>query len=114
MFTAASLIGWFEIFGIILCQDIAVGSVNSNQVPAKIFTMMGAYNPTAGAHLVACPALVIAAEQDSLVEIGLVKAMAERMPQAEFRSLDCNHFAPYIGDMFEQNIKLQLEFLARL
>jgi len=85
-----------------------------NQVPAKIFSMMGAYNPTAVAHLVNCPALVVAADQDSLVDAGLVKVMAERMPKGEFKSLDCNHFAPYVGEMFEQNVKLQLEFLARL
>lgn len=89
-------------------------AVFANQVPARIFTMMGLYNPTALADKVSCPALVIAAEQDSLIDIAWVKTMAARMPLGEFKQLPCNHFAPYAGEMFEQNIALQLKFLEQL
>lgn len=87
------------------------GKSFANQVPAKIIGLMANYNPTAVADQVKCPALVIAAVDDSLIAVEQVAAMAERMPRGTFKTLDCNHFAPYRGDMFEQNIALQIEFL---
>jgi pimeloyl-ACP methyl ester carboxylesterase len=86
----------------------------ANQVPAGIFAQMGAYNPTALAHRVNCPALVIAAEQDSLINVEWVRTMADCMPRGQCKLLNCNHFAPYVGEMFEQNIGLQLAFLDQL
>lgn len=83
----------------------------ANQVPAKIFGMMADYNPTAMADQVNCPALVIAAVDDSLIAVEQVAAMADRMPHGIFKTLACNHFAPYRGEMFEKNIALQIEFL---
>ncbi len=86
----------------------------ANQVPAKILGMMADYDPNAVAGQVACPALVIAAVDDSLVPLERVEAMARRIPKATCRTLACNHFAPYKGDMFEKNIALQIEFLTQL
>ena len=86
----------------------------ANQVPAKIFGMMAGYNPTAIADQVQCPALVIAGVDDSLVAVERVAAMAQRMPKGLFKTLKCNHFAPYKGDMFEQNIRLQIDFLKQV
>jgi pimeloyl-ACP methyl ester carboxylesterase len=83
----------------------------ANQVPAKIFGMMANYDPTAVADQVKCPALVIAGVDDSLIAVEQVAAMADRMPLGIFKTLDCNHFAPYKGEMFETNITLQIEFL---
>ncbi len=86
----------------------------ANQVPAGVFAMMGSYNPTALADQVKCPALVIAAEHDSLIDVEWVRTMASRMPLGQFKQLGCNHFAPYRGEWFEQNISLQLAFLDQL
>lgn len=86
----------------------------ANRVPAKCLGMMAAYDPTSLAHRVACPALVIGGADDSLIPIEWVEAMTERMPRAVFERLACNHFAPYKGAMFEQNIALQIAFLEDL
>ena len=86
----------------------------ANQVPAKILSMMASYNPTAVADQVQCPALVIAGEEDSLVAADDISAMAKKMPQGIFKRLDCNHFAPYKGEMFEKNIAMQIEFLKQI
>jgi pimeloyl-ACP methyl ester carboxylesterase len=86
----------------------------ANQVPAKIFSMMASYNPTAVADQVQCPALVIAGKEDSLVAAEDISAMAKKMPKGIFKLLDCNHFAPYKGEMFEKNIAMQIEFLRQV
>lgn len=83
----------------------------TNKVPARILGMMGSYNPTSVADQVTCPALIVAAEHDSLIPLELPKTMAERIPKGVFKSLDSNHFEPYRGEAFEKNIGLQIEFL---
>lgn len=87
------------------------GSNYTNLVPARILGIMGSYNPTSVADQVQCPALIVAAEHDSLIPVELPKHMAEKIPKGIFKSLNANHFAPYTGDAFEENIGLQIEFL---
>lgn len=84
-----------------------------NRVPARIALQIPFYNPARSAARVQCPALVIAGLNDSLIPVASVRAMAERMPRGEYVELPCNHFEPYSGDAFEQNIALQLDFLQR-
>lgn len=43
-----------------------------NQVPAKVLLMVPFYSPTSAAKQITCPALIIAANQDSLVPINAV------------------------------------------
>lgn len=108
--------GSFAVMNTEECMDgylalVPEGKTFANQIPAKLLGMMGSYNPTSVADQVKCPALVIAGEHDSLIPMQLVKNMAERMPKGIFKSLNANHFAPYKGEVFEENIALQIEFL---
>jgi hypothetical protein len=65
------------------------------------------YSPIRHAHKVKAPTLVIAGRTDSVTPA----TAAQRIPNGRFELLDSNHFQPYIGDMFEKNIALQLAFL---
>jgi pimeloyl-ACP methyl ester carboxylesterase len=82
-----------------------------NRVPARIALQIPFYSPARAAARVQCPALVIAGLNDSLIPVESVRAMAGRMPRGTCVELPCNHFEPYSGEAFEQNIALQLEFL---
>ena len=84
-----------------------------NRVPARIALQMPIYNPAWRAGSVRCPALVVAGRDDSLIPARSVRAMAERMALGEYRELPVGHFEPYVGEVFEQNIALQLDFLSR-
>ena len=84
-----------------------------NRVPARIALQIPFYSPARSAAKVQCPALVIAGRHDSLIPVSSVKTMAGRIPRGEYVELPCNHFEPYRGEPFEQNIALQLAFLRR-
>ncbi|MDH5737517.1 MAG: lysophospholipase [Gammaproteobacteria bacterium] len=83
----------------------------ANETPAAIYGLIQNYNPSALADRVLCPALVIAGEHDSLIPVAKVREMAGRIPKSTFRSLNTNHFEPYTGQAFEDNIRLQIDFL---
>ncbi|MBW2295177.1 MAG: alpha/beta fold hydrolase [Deltaproteobacteria bacterium] len=92
---------------------IPEGEIFHNQTPAKALIKLARYDPLAVAGKVTCPALVIAAEEDSLIPVEQARSMSSRLPRGEFHTLRCNHFAPYRGEWFDANIRLQLEFLAK-
>jgi len=82
-----------------------------NRVPARINLQFPFYNPIFNAHKVQCPALILAGSGDSLIPSTMVKAMAERMPMGEYCEINANHFEPYVDEIFEENIAIQLAFL---
>ena len=84
-----------------------------NATPARIFLTLVLYRPIRWAGRVKCPALVIAGENDSLIPIEGVKKAAAKMKQPEFISLPLDHFAPYLGEPFNQVSKKQLDFLKK-
>ncbi len=82
-----------------------------NAVPARIALQLPFYNPLYKAQKIRCPALILAATEDSLIPYGLVKTMADRIPLGQFATLEANHFTPYFDNDFEINIGHQLTFL---
>lgn len=84
-----------------------------NRVPARIALQIPFYSPARSAGKVRCPALVIAGLNDSLIPAASVRSMAERIDLGQYVELPCNHFEPYTGQAFENNIALQLGFLRR-
>jgi uncharacterized protein len=92
---------------------IPEGKAFHNQTPAKALIKLASYDPLAFADRVTCPALVIAAEEDSLIPVEQARLMSSKLPKGEFCTLRCNHFAPYRGRCFETNIRLQLDFLGK-
>ena len=82
-----------------------------NGVPARVSLQIPFYNPILSAHKVTCPSLIVAAVNDSLIPASMVKSMADRIKNSEYCELDANHFEPYVGDHFEENIGVQIGFL---
>ncbi|HYW05215.1 MAG TPA: alpha/beta fold hydrolase [Gammaproteobacteria bacterium] len=89
------------------------GSRWDNGCPARIFFTFPLYRPVRYAPRVRCPALVVLAEQDSLIPAAAVRAAAAKMPRAETVALPCGHFDAYTGPMFERAAGAETDFLVR-
>ncbi|MFZ5596944.1 MAG: alpha/beta hydrolase [Bacillota bacterium] len=81
--------------------------------PARLMLYLMTYFPNTRAGKVKCPALVIAGERDSLIPFEFVKKTVTKMPHAEFVSLPCGHFDPYVGDTFEVVSNHEAEFFKK-
>jgi len=68
------------------------------------------YSPASVAKKITCPALIIAAKQDSLVPVNDVIKTAKAIKNSQFELLECNHFQPY-NDFFEQAVTRHLSFI---
>lgn len=83
----------------------------NNFCPANIVFTLGLYRPIGYAKKVACPALVIGAERDTLFPPDGPRKMADRMKKATYISLPVNHFDPYVGEPFDKLVKVMSDFL---
>ncbi len=81
-----------------------------NQCPARILLTMSFYRPMNAAKKVACPALVVLAEKDSLIDRGAVEKTAASMPNATLLRLPVGHFDVYSGPVFDQVAAAQTRF----
>lgn len=84
-----------------------------NKMPSRAFAVIPLYNPALKAKKIKAPVLMVATKKDSLIPYGAMKSCAEKIPDCKLISLDCNHFAPYTGDMFLQHIDAQVDFLKK-
>jgi len=82
-----------------------------NKCPARIILKFALYRPITSAHKVQCPALVMLAENDSLVDAGAVEKTANKMPNSTLVKYPFGHFDIYNGEGFTDAIKKQTEFL---
>jgi len=84
-----------------------------NEVPARILLMISAYRPIMYARRIKCPVLIVYAKNDSLIPAKSVEKMGSMVPDAEVIGLDAGHFEVYTGELFNQVVERQAEFLAR-
>jgi pimeloyl-ACP methyl ester carboxylesterase len=84
-----------------------------NEVPARICMTITMYRPIMYARKITCPVLVIYAQKDSLIAARVVEKTASRIRNAEVVSLPVSHFEVYTGELFEQLVERQAQFLAR-
>jgi len=84
-----------------------------NKVCAKVLLMVPLYSPLLKATKVRCPALVVAAEKDSLIPVKAVRWTAGRLKKGELLVLQCNHFEPYYGEWFEKIVAAETAFLLK-
>jgi alpha-beta hydrolase superfamily lysophospholipase len=84
-----------------------------NAVPARIGLHIPFYSPLSRAPHVQCPSLIIAAHNDSLIPVAAVKMLADKIPGADYRELDTDHFQPYVEPAFADNLAIQQDFLAK-
>jgi pimeloyl-ACP methyl ester carboxylesterase len=84
-----------------------------NRVLSRSFLYVPMYSPRNSARKITAPTLIIGASRDSVVPVRAAWRASRRIPSAEFKLLDADHFQPYFGELFEQNAALQLDFLNR-
>jgi len=110
-------------FGMMSTPDALTGMLNllgtegakayekDNFCPANIAITLTFYRPIRYAAKVACPALVIGAEKDSLFPPDGPRKAAKRMKKATYISLPMGHFEPYVGEPFEKLVVQMGDFL---
>ena len=89
------------------------GSSWENKCPARIIFTMSAYRPITYAKHVKCPALILMAEQDSLIKPKSVEKTASRIKNATLVRLPYNHFSVYREEAFDHVLKIETDFLTR-
>lgn len=111
MSTPDALSGMMMVMGIFDEQEYE----KHNFCPANIAFTLTFYRPVRHVAKIACPALVIGAEKDSLFPPDGPRKTAERMRCATYISLPMTHFEPYVGEPFEKLVVQMADFLeARL
>jgi pimeloyl-ACP methyl ester carboxylesterase len=84
-----------------------------NRCPARIVVTTLLYRPASSVAGIRCPALIMAAEHDSIVSLRSVERAANRIPQASTIVLPLGHFDIYTGKAFEAAVEMQADFLER-
>ena len=84
-----------------------------NECPARVFLAAPFYRPISYADRVSCPALLVVAEQDSLIPAAVVEKTAARMSKATVVRLPVGHFDVYVGEIFERVVQVESDFLAK-
>jgi dienelactone hydrolase len=87
------------------------GTETGRKCPAVIALTAYFYRPIRLASQVACPALVVYAERDTLVPAARVQQLAAAMPKATLVALPVRHFDFYVGETFDQVVRLEADFL---
>lgn len=84
-----------------------------NRVCARILFKFPIYRPLRFASRVKCPALLMLAENDSLVAPASIRKAAKRMTNAQVIAYPCGHFDIYHGEAFDNAITKQTDFLVQ-
>ena len=92
---------------------IPPGSAWRNEVAARVLWRIGRYQPGLAAERLTCPLLVCVAEDDAITPAARAVELASRARQVEIRRYPGGHFAPYLGELFEQVVADQIDFLRR-
>jgi len=82
-----------------------------NECPARIAFTMSSYRPIKAASRVSCPALLVMAEKDSLIDAKDVERTAARMPKGKLVSMPIGHFDIYSGSGLEKALEIESGFL---
>ena len=81
--------------------------------PANIALTAFFYRPIKFAPKVVCPALIIYAQQDTLISPQDVSRAAESIPKATVIGLPIKHFDVYDGETFEKVVRIEAKFLKK-
>ena len=84
-----------------------------NEVAGRIGLRVGFYRPIRVANRVTCPWLICVCDRDVVTPPRSALAAARRASRSEVRRYDAGHFDIYRGDVFEQAVADQAEFLQR-
>ena len=92
-------------------QMVPKGSSWVGLVPARIILTVNQYRPIKEAHKISCPALVFAAQNDSLIPLSATRKAAAKIKQVEYLEWPIGHFDWLQGRWFDEAIRVQLSFL---
>ena len=87
------------------------GTEPGRKCPAVIALTAFFYRPIGFAAQVTCPALLVYAARDTLVSAARVRETAVLMPNAKIVGLPVEHFDFYVGETFEEVVRLEADFL---
>jgi len=90
---------------------IPKGAKWENSCPARILLQVPFYRPMTKAHDIACPVLLVYAENDTLIPPISVERTAKHLKDCRTFHLPIGHFDVYGGKPFEQIIYTEIEFL---
>lgn len=85
-----------------------------NRIAARSLAAMGFYRPFKHLKRIQIPTLIIGATQDTVAPFDAAKVKRLSSEKVKVRTIDANHFDPYLEPWFEGNIKLQLDFAKAL
>lgn len=85
-----------------------------NRVAARSLATMAFYRPFKHLRSIQIPTLIIGATRDTVAPFDEAKVWMMASETIEIRTIDANHFDPYLEPWFEENIKLQLDFATRI
>ena len=93
---------------------IPEGSTWKNETPARsLLAPLFCLPPIVSARKVNCPALIIMAEKDSLVSPRALEKACYRMEKATLVRLPIGHFEVYLGEIFENVVEIESDFLEK-
>ena len=81
-----------------------------NRCPARILMTFAGYRPIASARKIKCPALIMLAENDSLIDASAVEKTAVAMENGTLIKYPIGHFDIYSGPSFEDAVRHQTDF----
>lgn len=84
-----------------------------NACPARVSLQVPLYRPISSADAVDCPVFVAIAAEDNVVPPSAAERLARRLDHVEVLRLDCGHFDPYDGAVFERVADREAAFLER-
>jgi pimeloyl-ACP methyl ester carboxylesterase len=92
-----------------------MGPTFRNEMCARGILRIAMNRPVRHAARVRCPAFIVIAERDNIAPVKSVHEVGEILgDRAEKLSFDCGHFDIYVGEVFEQSVGRQVEFLRRI
>lgn len=90
------------------------GARFENKVLARAFLTIPWHDPIRKAERIDVPVLIISGKKDSITPVEAIEAAAKRISGCELRVLDCNHYEPHSGRMFDAFVGVELDFLSRV
>ena len=91
-----------------------LGEDYDNRVAAGSLATMGFYRPLKHLKSIRIPTLIIGATRDTVAPFDQRKVQAHASENVTIKTLDANHFDPFLEPWYETNIGLQLDFLRGL
>lgn len=82
-----------------------------NNVAARIALRVPFYSPGRRAPEVIAPTFVQIAKRDTVTPYQVALKMAQKLPNGEIRTYDCQHFEPYLDPYFDTVVGDQINFL---